>query len=778
MCKIALITLFTFCSGILIAQSPLNSENLYEYKAEQEVYFDSIRAARELQDMGMEGTGYRSFQSHLRAWEPLVYPEGDYLPVLEAKQAAMMARSAMLNHTIEWNWKELGPFNPPAGKHVRHLGIGRLTSLYVHPANEQTLFVTSPTGGLWYTEDEGESWQNGGTDFLPTAGVGAIVAHPFKPNYWIIATGDGDGDWSPSAGIWRTTDKGKTWEDISNGLFVPKTEWNALRITKLVTHPNNFNIIYACTNKGLFLCKNATSIKPTWVSVIDKEMINDLEFKLDNPGIIYASGSKIYESIDNGKNWGVMPGTSFTDIGYSWIKTQLVLTPADPKVIYAAVTAVQKGKGHYKAQLYRFDGRTGKWELKGRVLDRSFMPYGLIPGRDKSLAVSPKDPNVLYASNVNPMVMSTDGGASWTPLKYQVHDDTHHIIFSRGGEVMWTVNDGGVYKSIDQGQHWENKSNGIGVSNTHMVSTLNKVGARIAMGMYDAGSCVYDPSTEEWRFVSGGDGFTTMFDHENDSIMYTTATNGAVYRFDHVPESYKPRMAHRSGNGSTWNTWVVMDPQDSNTIYQAGKSVYRSTDRGNRNTWEDLIDLNDFEGYHLVWQVHIAPNDPNVIYAIVVGDAPVAIIRTTRAYSDDVKSSWEFVDHPETAWVIDMSIDHTDPLQFYIAYSKVGGGFYNKIWRYNGKRWINMAYDLPEWAYVTSIIREEGALGRVYVGTNMGVYTTGFRGRKWTLLHGLPHCEVRCLKINYAERKLVAATFGRGIWECPLFVPQRPERKK
>lgn len=769
--KRATFTVFLCLSFLFSTQAQHQGDSiLYEYKQDQQEYFDSLRLVLEKDGRGMEGTGYKSFQSHLHVWEPLVYPSGDYRPAEVAQQNALRFGNDIRNKYVDVGWEELGPFDLPQGNHVRHRGTGRITSIVFHPTEKGTMFCTSPNGGLYVSYDYGENWINGGTDHLPCAGVGAIVAHPFKPGYWIVATGDGDGDWTPSAGIFRTTDGGKTWEDISNGLFVPKTKWNALRISKLVAHPTNFNIVYAATNKGLFRCGNSSSKMPIWKALIDKEPFTDIEFQPDNSGVMYASGRKIYKSINNGSTWNLMKNTSFTNIGYDLIRVNLEISEANPRMVYAVVTGGQKKKGTYKAQLYRYDFGSDKWESRGRVLDPSYIPYGLIPGREKAFAVSPRDANKLYASNVNPIVESDDGGSTWKPGRAAMHDDIHHIIFN--GDTMWTATDGGVYKSVDLGVTWQSKSNGLGVANVHAISTSNNASNKVSMGTYDTGSSLYDVSRGGWFFATGGDGYSTMIDKSNDSIVYTSAVGGTVWRSDDGWTSGGRRNAHKYGAGSNWQTWVVMDPEDSKTIYQCGHELWRSSDRGARNSWVSILNVKEqFPDHYQVLRAYVAPSNRNVVYAILIGGKghPMKIVKTTQAFSENVQETWEEIEHPVHRYVIGLAIDDVDPNVFWLAYSGITKGFFDKVWLYNGKRWKSLAFDLPEWVQVKSIAHQNGSNGGVYIGTSKGVFVNEKKSRQWIWLKGLPHCEVRDIKFNYVTQKVLVGTFGRGVWQGSLY---------
>ena len=254
-------------------------------------------------------------------------------------------------------------------------------------------------------------------------------------------------------------------------------------------------------------------------------------------------------------------------------KSTIELSAANPHIIYAAVTGIQKKKGTYKAQLYRYDYSTDVWENKGRILDRSYLPYGLIPGRDKAFCVSPHDANKLFASNVNPIVLSEDGGSTWTPMKYGMHDDIHHILYNNDGSELWAATDGGVYKSLDDGETWTNQSNGIAAVNVHAISTSNNANNKVVIGTYDTGSSLYVPKTGKWKFTTGGDGYSNMIDHQNDSIIYTSAVGGSVWRNSDGWTTGSRANTYKSGSGSDWQTWVTMDPKNPKVIYQCRKGV-------------------------------------------------------------------------------------------------------------------------------------------------------------------------------------------------------------
>ncbi len=103
----------------------------------------------------------------------------------------------------------------PAYARGRGAGTGRINYLYAHTTDARKLWACSPTGGLWYTLDEGEHWQTGGTDFLPVSGVSSVAVNERNPRQWVVATGDGDDQFVATNGLWLTKNRGRTYTCIN-----------------------------------------------------------------------------------------------------------------------------------------------------------------------------------------------------------------------------------------------------------------------------------------------------------------------------------------------------------------------------------------------------------------------------------------------------------------------------------------------------------------------------------------------------------------------------------
>ena len=116
------------------------------------------------------------------------------------------------------NWHSLGPVNMPAY-------MGRVNCIAARPGQPDTLFVGTPGGGVWRSDDGGATWVPR-SDFLSVLGVSAIVIDPSSPETVYIATGDADAGVTPSIGVWKSIDGGTNW--AGTGLSWPLTEYRQI----------------------------------------------------------------------------------------------------------------------------------------------------------------------------------------------------------------------------------------------------------------------------------------------------------------------------------------------------------------------------------------------------------------------------------------------------------------------------------------------------------------------------------------------------------------------
>src|SRR6056297_33822 len=217
--------------------------NFYEIQQE----FDSTWSGME----NVRGSGWKPFKRWEYETEERVYPTGEFPPRHQLytelqKFNSYKGRQFGDNERNQGNWEELGPLSWQ-NQSGWNPGIGRVNFIYEEPGNQNTIYVGTPAGGLWRSEDEGNSWTPL-TDQLPSMGVSGIAVDPGNTDVIYIATGDRDANDYNGVGVLKSTDYGQTWQttgigwNISDGI---KSNW-------LIMHPDNAQILFLASNEGLY----------------------------------------------------------------------------------------------------------------------------------------------------------------------------------------------------------------------------------------------------------------------------------------------------------------------------------------------------------------------------------------------------------------------------------------------------------------------------------------------------------------------------------------------
>ena len=175
-------------------------------------------------------------------------------PANQTQQALLQYRQSLDKNAsvppYTSNWNPIGPFSWVAGSYSP--GQGRVNGIMVDPMNANVIYAGTPAGGLWISSDGGNSWITT-TDTLEALGVTSIAIDPFDSNTIYIASGDGDGADTYSLGVLKSSDGGQSWQQT--GL-----NWSILqsrRISKLLIHPNDSNVLLAATSAGIYRTANA-----------------------------------------------------------------------------------------------------------------------------------------------------------------------------------------------------------------------------------------------------------------------------------------------------------------------------------------------------------------------------------------------------------------------------------------------------------------------------------------------------------------------------------------
>jgi hypothetical protein len=291
------------------------------------------------------------------------------------------------------SWVSLGPSN----------GAGRISSVAVHPTTIGTVYVGANSGGVWKTTNNGETWNNL-TDSINNLNVGAVALAPSSSNIVYVGTGS---EHAAGIGFLKSIDGGETWQFPSEVI--------AARFFRISVHPTNpLELVAACSSGAL----RSTDGGNTWAVGIPSDPyfhVTDMKRDPTNPLVLYATantpfGGRVLKSTDG--------GTSFTekmeglpDIPDSM---SIAITPSNPRVLYV-LTAVQ-GIGSPISHVYKSNDGAETWEdLEGFSGSTDFSTSHLLGGQafhNNTIIVSPFNPNEITAGGVF-YRRSLDGGETW-----------------------------------------------------------------------------------------------------------------------------------------------------------------------------------------------------------------------------------------------------------------------------------------------------------------------------------------------------------------------------
>jgi len=655
------------------------------------------------------------------------------------------------------NWENLGPFLVPPNKGYR--GLGRINALCFHPTDAQTIYIGAPAGGLWISNDQGNSWRTT-TDGLPTLGVSAIAVDHADPSIIYIGTGDRDAGDAPGLGVFKSFDGGETWDMYNYGMG------NAT-IARFIMHPENSEMIYAATSLGIFLTTDGGELWENKKSGYFKDIV----FKVDDPGIIFATANgKLYRSEDAGESWLVVnngiPSGSRGVIG---------VTPANPDVVYFLLASGNAYGGTY----YSNDAGHSFTEMSTTPNIMSWGCNGGDGGQawyDLDMAVDPNDANTIFAGGVN-CFKSTDAGATWQISSHwwgdcsvpAVHADLHVLEYNPLDGRLYAGNDGGIYWTANGGSNWTLTSNGLAIGQVYKIGQSATVKDKVINGYQDNGTSTY-MGTEYWYNNTGGDGMECAVDHEVANYSYSTLYYGDIFRLINNNEANKIAGIGVFGidEDGAWVTPFVLHEEVATTMFVGYKNIWRGINvRSGNPTWTKISDAPGGNNSTNFRDLDHSPADINILYA--------ARENQTLFRSDNVNDpspAWYNLSAnlPTSASINDLEAHPFNPE---IVYMCQGNGVYKSTNR--GQNWQDITGSLPD-VSINDIAYYENSQEGLYVATDIGIFYRDAFMDDWMLFdNGFPaSARVTEVEIYYepgdpAGDVIRAATYGRGLWSSDMY---------
>lgn len=658
------------------------------------------------------------------------------------------------------NWQSLGPVYMPTNGTGQPNGLGRLTSLAFHPTDPQVLWVGSPSGGIWKSEDYGNTWIDliGG---LTRLGVSTIVVHPTQPDTIIIGTGDRDGSDAPGYGVWWSTNGGATWVPRNTGM-------GNREVYEILMDPGNPNILIASCLDRVY---RSTDLGANWTLVYSGgEDFKDLAFKPGDPNIVYAASNDFFRSADNGQTWTQV--TSGVATGASRIA--IAVSANDPNIVYLTLA-------NNTAFMRLLRSTDSGLNFSTRSTTPNIMGYDVTGGTgsqawyDLVSIGDPNNANHLFAGGVNTWE-SFDGGTTWSIVTHwvgsggnpPVHADHHVHEFSPHTGDFFIGHDGGLHVSNNMGVSFTEISSGLGVAQVYKIGQSQQTRDLVINGYQDNGTGIY--RNGGWATEIGGDGMECIIDPTDDNVMYGALYYGDIRRSSNGGLSFSTIVGSLTKNGA-WITPYKLHPTNPNTMFAGFRELFRSTNCKSAATGAvTWTQISSFGGTSTIRDIAISPSNPDILYLSRSGTQN--FFRTNNANA--ATPTWIDLDAglPGTAFPTDIEIDPTNPDHLWMTF---GTNVYESV--NGGVSWTDISGTMPAITMNTIVLDTASPVQAMYAGSDAGVFYKDNTLPDWIVYSaGLPPLEITELEIYYdAECRdldmIRAATYGRGLYESDLRDP-------
>lgn len=728
--------------------------NFYTVKAEFDNYFQNRDKGR--------GTGYKQFMRWMYMAEPRFSPTGEMFNIAARNfqeyqnyVASFDSKSLPASYDPGY-WTTMGPSDHVLGSGWNG-GIGRVNCIAFHPWTSAIYYVGTPAGGLW-KKDGTNPWKPL-TDGMPAIGVSGIELHRTNPyNQIYILTGDGDGRHTYSIGVLKTYDGGVTWQPT--GLLWDVTDF--VRGYKLLMHPTNSNIQYVASSNGIY---KTTDGWDTY-SLVKAGWFYDIEFKPGDPATMYAADKyDFYKSTNSGDTWSATASGLPASGTY---RIAIGVSPDNSSYVYLFYGRSGGIRSPFMG-LYRSFDSGNNFGLKSSLLP-NIMGYSAT-GSDSAeqytwdhvIAVNPADVSEIHIGGIN-CWKSTDYGANWTITSYwredntsyeYTHADIHALEYSPTlANTLYCGSDGGIYKTSNGGANWYDQSAGLVITQFYRINTTPQDNNKVVGGTQDNGCNTLDNNI--FTHQRGADGFACLIDYTDLNKIYMS-TQAYLYRSTNNGSNFT-NITPAAIEKHTWDVPWTMHPSTPTTLYVGQADIYKSTDSG--DNWSATGTGNPSDWF---LEVTVAPTYSTRVYGVT----PNRVYR-----SDNAGSTWTNITSglpvsPDYSYI---AVDPNYSSYIYVTFSSYTSG--TKVYRSTdaGATWSNFTgTSLPN-VPVNCVVCDNTSNDGVYIGTDVGVFYRDNTMTDWVpFFNQLPNVIVNEMEINYNSNKLVAGTYGRGIWSTNLY---------
>ncbi len=713
-----------------------------------------------------ENEGYKK-SPHDFMFMQRAYPTGEIKTNAYSNAIQWKKQKINRNSSVLPVWEFSGPLN---------VG-GRISDIEIPIDDAETYYVGAASGGIFKTIDAGENWIPIFDD-QEMLSIGDIEISKNNTNIIWVGTGEvnaGGGSLAYDGnGIYTSDDAGLTWE--AKGLPAVGS------VGKVLIDPNDDQTIFVGAmgplfrkdvNRGVYRTTDGGNTWEQRLLVSDSTGIIDMAIHPNDGNIVYAASwerirrpnnrqyggetSRIYRSQDGGENWSELTNGLPSDPN-SKGRISIDISQSNPNVLYAFYTdKVGNVEGTFKT----IDGGDSWVEVNSISNGTSY--HWWFGG----IFVDPTDENIIYNSGFV-MDKSIDGGLTWSSTFPNVHVDQHAMAFNSlvPGEVL-VGNDGGLYVSNNDGNS-SIKNNTLPITQFYRFHVDAQNQDKVYGGTQDNNTIrTQTGSLNDWQAIYGGDGFQPIVDPTNTNVIYALSQRGNLGKSTNNGNSFNGALnGIPGGDTNNWDTALVLDPNDSQTLYYGTQKVYKTTNAaGNWTAISPDLSNGPHTGnldFGTVTSISVSSLDSNVIYA-GTDDGNVWV-------TEDGGGNWTKVsDDLPNRWVTKVLASREELNTVYVTFSGYRYGEDNgHVYKSTdlGENWTNISITLPD-IPVNDI--EQDGYGNLFLGTDIGVLSSLDDGENWESFgENMPSVVITDLFIHEASEYLYAATYGRSSYKIDI----------
>jgi photosystem II stability/assembly factor-like uncharacterized protein len=663
-----------------------------------------------------------------------------WTPVFERQGTSSIGDVAVAPSNPDVIWVGTGEANPrnsvswgdgvyrstDGGKSWKHLGlkethhIGRIV---VHPKDPDTAYVAAlgrvwgpnKERGLYKTADGGKTWKlvkfiDADTGFIDVAldpsSPDTLYAAAYCVRRDAFAGGNPETQTGPGAGLYKTTDGGKTWERLTRGL--PRRPFGRCGVS---VSPQDPRVVYAVVQT------DRTSVTVVGQTPNLRQRVLTDPFGRKFTENLTAEHGGVFRSQDGGRTWAHVNSLCPRPFYYGQIRAD----PGDPRRVYVLGVAFYVSTD---------SGRTFSVPPTTKRVHADH----------HALWINPKDPRHLVLGNDGGLYFTRDRGATWEHVKGMPIGQFYGIAVDMRKPYR-------VYGGLQDNGSWGGPS-----------ATGNPAGITLADWQKvlggDGFQCQADPTNPDTVYCEMQYGRSQRIDlrtRRGKPIQPKAPRGAAPFRFN-------------------WSGPLLLSPHDARVLYFAGNHVFRSLDRGDswRAISPDLTrggpGLTPHTG-HTICALAESPLKAGVLYA---GTDDGRLHVTRNAGKTWVELTRNVPGVPAGWWVSRVECSHFAEGAAYLALDRHRQDDrrpYLFSTSDHGKTWESVAGNLPEEGPVYVVRESSRNRNLLFAGTEVGVYASLDAGKRWHRLGGgLPTVPVHDLVIHPRDRELVIGTHGRSLY--------------